>query len=162
MWTSHECLLNVFQAPNILLGLTTELFGKVCWEFFAIVHFLCSCLICTSLSPSNCIIGFIAPTCFSWKTQHLQGATNVQDRYSMLRRPSITNDKMFLHISVVHKYVVLLKSYWNYNTNEILKLHKVMNYILYIFHFICVVQQVHFILNVCGALKMAVVFSRNM
>jgi len=36
------------------------------------------------------------------------------------------------------------------------------NYILYIFQFICVVVQVHFILNICGALKMAVVFSRNM
>lgn len=161
MWTSHDCLLNVLQALNILLGLTTEMFCKVCWEFFWYCTFSVQLSYMQSLSPANCIIGFIAPTCFSSKTQHLQGATDVQDMYSMLCRLSVTNGKIFLHISVIQKYVMLLKSYWNYNTNEILKLHKVKNHILYIFHFICVVLQVHFILNVCGVLKMAVVFSRN-
>ena len=151
MWTSHDCLLNVLQAPNILLGLTTELFCKVCREFFGIVHFLCSCLICTSHSPPSRIIGFIAPT-FQLKNA----------KPSRSYRCSRHVQQMFLHISVVHKYAVFLKSYWNYNTNEILKLLKVKNYTLYIFNLICVVLQIHFILNMCGTLKMVVVFSRNM
>jgi hypothetical protein len=37
-------------------------------------------------------------------------ATKVEDMYSVLRRV-ITNGKIFVHIGVVHKYTVLLKSY---------------------------------------------------
>jgi hypothetical protein len=35
-----------------------------------------------------------------------------------------TNGKMYLHISAIHKYTVVLKSY-NYNTHDILQLHKI-------------------------------------
>jgi hypothetical protein len=41
----------------------------------------------------------------------LQGATKFEDWYSLLCRVSFTNGKMFVHISVVHKYTVCLKSY---------------------------------------------------
>jgi len=45
----------------------------------------------------------------------LQVPTNDEDMDSMLCRLSVTNGQMFVHGSVIYKYVVLLKSYKNYN-----------------------------------------------
>jgi len=51
-----------------------------------------------------------------WYNVYLQVAMYDEDMESVLCRLSITNGKMFVHVSVLYKYMVLLKSYKNYNS----------------------------------------------
>jgi hypothetical protein len=59
---------------------------------------------------------------------HFQVATNVEDMDTALSRLSITNGKMFVHVSVIHKYTILLKSYKYYNRITMLACYNCMQH----------------------------------
>ena len=64
--------------------------------------------ICTSRSPATYTVDFIDSTCFGWQPQLSSGSYKCERRVHVLYRSSLRNCEMFVHITVVHIYTVLL------------------------------------------------------